>query len=138
MDDLVRQATTVDLAAVRRVRTLRRCPDRLREVPVIPPARNHVPVQMRRHVAEAREIDLVRLVKGANRLLDAKQHVHQPYPFLFAEISHFAHMAVEDDAAEAGVVGVTDGHDATLAAIDAVYVNPTPDSTVEADDELVW
>lgn len=41
------------------------------------------------------------------------------------------------DHVTTGIPPATDGHDATLAAIDAVYVNPTPDSTVEADDELV-
>ena len=38
---------------------MHRAPDGLREVPIILPARNDVPVDMRHHVAEAGQIDLV-------------------------------------------------------------------------------
>jgi DNA-binding ferritin-like protein len=77
-------------------------------MPVVGEARDHMPVQVRYHVAQAGQVDFRRLHQLAQSLLDGKYHAHQSIPSRCIQIGHFAHVPVEDYAAEAGIVAVFD------------------------------
>ena len=72
------------------------------EMAIVMPARDDVPVQMRRHVAEAGEVHLVRSEKRADDLLDGKNHIHQGMALARIEIGHLANMGSPDDPAKPG------------------------------------
>lgn len=74
-------------------------------------ARNHMPVQVRRHISEAREVDFVRFKHAAQRLLNGQHHAHAVPPVGFRQIGHFPDMFIPDHAAEAGIVRVGYQHD---------------------------
>lgn len=72
-DDLVTQLLPVNEGATWAILPWRFRPDSIGEMPVVSPARDQVPMNVRRHhIAQAREIDLVRLVQGSNRALHGK------------------------------------------------------------------
>jgi hypothetical protein len=83
---------------------LARRPHRLRKVRVVREARDHVPVHVRHHVAEAGQVDLVRLHHAAHRALHCVHDAHQMCPLGLAEIGELGHVRAPDHAAEARVV----------------------------------
>jgi len=87
-------------------------PDRPGKMAIVMPARNDVPVQMRRHVAEAGEIHLVGSEKRAHDLLDGENHIHQGNALARIEIGHLANVGGTHDPAKPGVIGIIDEHDA--------------------------
>ena len=74
---------------------------------------NHVPMHVRRHIAETRKVDLVRLEQAAQRLLNGEYHPHAVILPRAAEIGHLPDVLVPDHPAEAGVIRVRDQHHAT-------------------------
>lgn len=71
---------------------------------VVIPARNDVPVNVRRKVAETREIDFVRLVKLPQRCFYRKHNTHQLMSIRIRKISHFRGVTVEYHATETWIV----------------------------------
>jgi hypothetical protein len=59
-------------------------------VAVVLEARDDVPVHVRRHVAEARDVDLVGMHRLADRALDREDHAHQRRALGFVEIGELA------------------------------------------------
>lgn len=80
--------------------------------------RNDMPVHMWRHIAEAREIHLVRAEHRAHSLFNREHHAHAMRALRGRQVGHFFHVRVPDDATEAGVIGI--GHDYHTA----VFVAP--------------
>src|SRR5712691_9359 len=78
---------------------------------IVPAARDHVPVQMLRDVAEAREVDLVGLKDLAERRLGGEYGIHQSRALGGCEIGHFLYVPFEDHPAEARIIGIVDQHD---------------------------
>jgi hypothetical protein len=73
-------------------------------------ARNDMPMQMRSHIAEAGEIDLVRMHHLSNRRFDGKYGRHEMFPFVSGQIGHLFDVLPPDHTAEAGVVGIRNQH----------------------------
>ena len=71
-------------------------------------ARNHMPVQVRRRVAKARKVDLVRIQKFAERGLSCKYRIHEPYALGRLKVGHLLHVPFEDHPAKARVVRIVD------------------------------
>ena len=68
-------------------------------------------MQMRHHVAEAGQIDLVRRKKLAHHRLDGENDGHQVVPLRRVEIAHFAAMRVPDHPTETRVIRIFDADD---------------------------
>lgn len=80
-------------------------------------ARDEMPVQVRRHVAETREIDFVRREHRAQRLLDGEHDAHAMRALRGGKVGHFLDVGIPDDAAVTGVIRVIhDNHAAKLVA----------------------
>jgi hypothetical protein len=107
------QAVVIDNARSWRGIALNATPYWFGKVAVVAPARDDVPMQMRRHVAEACQIDLVRSKKLANDLFDGEDHAHQGMPGGRFEVAHLADMSLPDDAAKARVMRIVNANDAT-------------------------
>src|SRR5690242_15595116 len=93
-------------------RALRAAPDRLRKMRIVDVARNDVPVEMGHDVAEAREIDLVRLQLLTQHRLYREHYVHEMRTLRFGKIGHFLHVCAPDHAAEPGIARLLDIDDA--------------------------
>jgi hypothetical protein len=65
-------------------------------------------MQMRHHVTETGQIDLVWLRDFPHRGFNRKYHVHQTLPLGRRQIGHFPDMGIQDDAAKTRVMGVID------------------------------
>src|SRR5450759_728521 len=76
-------------------------------------ARNDMPMQMRGHVAEAGEVDLVRMYHLSYRCFDGKYDRHEMPSFGSGKICHFFDVLIPDHTAEAGVVGIRNQHHTT-------------------------
>ena len=107
------QAVVIDEARPLRGIALYATPYRFRKMAVILPARDDVPMQMRRHVAEAGQIDLVRNKKLANDLFDGEDDAHQGMAYRGFEVAHLSDMSLPDDAAKARVMRIVNANDAT-------------------------
>lgn len=97
--------------------TLTFAPDGRREMAVVAPARDHVPMQMRDEIAQARQIDLVRGKAGAQHCFDGGDDAHQARLLWLAQIGEFAHVRVPDDPAvtrEGAALLPADEHDAAI------------------------
>lgn len=81
---------------------------------VVAIAWNDMPVQVRCHIAEAGEIDFMRLHHLAHGTLDSKNCVHHFGTQLYGKVSHFLDVGVPDNAAEAGVIGIVDQYYAAM------------------------
>lgn len=79
---------------------------------IVAVARDHMPVQMRDGIAQAREVHLARGKKLAQRRLGGEHRIHQPGSLGRCEIGHFLHVPLQHDPAKARVVGIIDEHDA--------------------------
>ena len=75
---------------------------------------NHVPMHVRRQIAETREVDLVRLKHLAQCLLNGEYHAHAMMLPRAAQIGHFPDVLVPDHPAEAGVIRIDDQDHATV------------------------
>jgi hypothetical protein len=84
---------------------------------IVGKARNHMPVQVRDHVAEAGEIDLVRPQQLAQGLFDAEHHGHAVGAVGGGEVAHFLHVRIPDHAAEAGIAGLVDVDHPAMAVL---------------------
>lgn len=73
-------------------------------------ARNDMPMQMRSHIAEAGEIDLVRMYYLSYRRFDGKYGCHEMPPFGSGQIGHLFDVLLPDHTAEAWVVGIRNQH----------------------------
>ena len=83
---------------------------------VVAPARDDVPMEMRGHIAETGEIDLVGLHRLAQRMFDAHDDIHQVLCLRRRKIAHFADMYVPDNptvARKIRLVAMRDQHHAT-------------------------
>jgi hypothetical protein len=76
-------------------------------------ARDDMPMQMRSHVAEAGEIDLVRMYHLSYRRFDGKYGCHEMPSFGSGQIGHLFDVLLPDHTAEAGVVGIRNQHHTT-------------------------
>jgi hypothetical protein len=81
---------------------------------VIEFARDHVPVHMRRHIAEAGKVDFVWLQCISQSALDCQYNAHAVRLVSWREIGHFLDVRVPDYTAESGIVRVGDQHDAAM------------------------
>ena len=79
-------------------------------------SRYEVPVYMRRHIAEARQIYFVRIEYGAQRGLDREDDAHAMRALRRWQVGHFPDMCIPDDAAIARVVRIAYQHDAAMPA----------------------
>ena len=77
-------------------------------------SRNDMPMQMWRHVAERGEVDFFRFELGAKNFFDCEHDRHEMRAFIFAEVSHFAHVPLPNYAAKTWVIGIVDPHDAAM------------------------
>jgi len=75
-------------------------------------ARNHVPVQVGRDVAETRKVDLVRIEELAEHLLGCEDRLHEPCAFGRLKVGHLLHVPLEDYPAKAGIIRIVDQHNA--------------------------
>ena len=75
-------------------------------------ARNHVPVQVSREVAEARKVDLVRIEERAERLLRCEDRLHEPCALGRLEVGHLLYVPFQDHPAKPGIVRIVDQHNA--------------------------
>jgi len=75
-------------------------------------ARNHVPVQMGRDVAEARKVNLVRIEQRAEHGLGCEDRIHEPCAFGWLKVGHLLHVPLEDHPAKAGIIRIVDQHHA--------------------------
>ncbi len=87
-------------------------PDRPGKMRVVAIARDHVPVQVRDGVAQARQVDLVRRKDFAQRGFSREYRVHQSGALGGGQIGHFAYVSRQDHPAEAGIGRVVDQDDA--------------------------
>ena len=78
---------------------------------IVPAARDHVPMQMLREVAEAREVDLIGSKDLAERRLGREYGIHQSRALRRCEIGHFLYVPFEDHPTEARIIGIVDQHD---------------------------
>ena len=62
---------------------------------IVAKTRNHMPMQVRHLIAEARQIHLVRLVQLAQHLLDPKDDMHHPIALGRLQVGHFRDVAGE-------------------------------------------
>jgi hypothetical protein len=81
-------------------------------VAIVLAARNHVPVQVLRNVAEACEVDFVRAEESAQRRLGREHRVHQPHALVGCEVGHFLYVPLQDHPAETRVIEIVDENDA--------------------------
>lgn len=86
----------------------------MREMRIVSKTRDQVPVQMRHHIAEAGQIDFLRLQNLALRSFYLADHLHQGRAFRYRQIGHFPDVRIPDHAAKAGVIRIVDQHDAQL------------------------
>lgn len=89
-----------------------RCPDRIREMPVIAPARNDMPMHMRHHIAERGEIDFVWCEHIDQCLFDRIDRAHQHITLGRRQLGHFGLVGMPDDARKTGIVRVSGVDDA--------------------------
>ena len=75
-------------------------------------AGNHVPVQVLREVAEARQVDLVRIQELPEGGLGCEYRIHEPHALGRLKVGHLFHVPLEDHAAEARVGLIVDQDDA--------------------------
>jgi len=87
---------------------LRLAPDRLGKVAVIEVTGDEMPVQVRDHVAEAGQVDLLGAVAFAQRNLDRHQDVEAVALFGRRQVTHLGDVLVPDQAAVAGVIRIVD------------------------------
>jgi hypothetical protein len=73
---------------------------------VVLPASNHVPVQVRHHVAETAQIDLLGLRDFAHAALDLPHHMHQMLAVGVVQVGHFSRVTVPDHAQEGRMIGI--------------------------------
>lgn len=64
-----------------------------------------MPVQVRYDIAERGEVDLVGAHHVAHGLFGFAHHLHQTAAFYGLQVSHFLDVAMQNHAAEAGVIG---------------------------------
>lgn len=81
---------------------------------VVGKAWNQMPVQMRHHIAQASQIDFFRLQDFAQRRFNLTYRTHQGGSIFDCQIGHFLDVCIPDNAAEAGVICISDQHDAQL------------------------
>lgn len=73
-----------------------------------------MPVQMRHHIAQAGQIDFLRLQDFALRRFNLADRTHQGGSIFDCQIGHFLDVRIPDDAAKAGIICISDQHDAQL------------------------
>src|SRR5467141_2676004 len=98
--------------APRGVRARRLGPDRARKMAIALMARNHVPVQVSRDVAEARKVDFVRIEERAQYRLRCEDRLHEPCALGRLEIGHLLYVPLKDHPAKAGIIRIVDQHNA--------------------------
>jgi len=79
-------------------------PYRIGKMRVIPETGNHMPVQMRHHIAERSEVDLVGGQHFAHCRFGGKYHTHQGLLVVRRQVGHLFYVGVQDNAQKAGVV----------------------------------
>lgn len=80
---------------------------------VIVPTRNDVPVHMRNNIAEAGQIDLVRIEERTQSAFNAENSTHQPLLLGHIQVRHFGDMTLENYSAKARIVSIGHANDAT-------------------------
>jgi hypothetical protein len=97
-------------------RSLGGCPNRGRKVAIFNEARDHMPVQMRGHIAQRGQVDFVGLEAVPQCRLNCEDRMHKIVTIGGRKIGHFTHMRVPDDTAKTGIIGFVDPNDAHAAA----------------------
>src|SRR5882762_1579197 len=108
----IRKRAAIGSRAPRDVRARGLGPDRTGEMAVALMARNHVPVQMGRDVAEARKVDFVRIEERAEHGLSSEDRIHEPCALGRLKVGHLLHVPLEDHPAKAGIIRIVDQHNA--------------------------
>src|SRR3546814_145937 len=90
----------------------RRCPDSFWKMAIPRPARNYMPVKMRHHIAELRQIDLVGAQDVALRLFNPPDRVHKCLPGGGRQLSHFGNVFLPYHPGKARMHGVIHVDDA--------------------------
>ena len=80
-----------------------RRPNGHRKMPVIQETRDDVPMQVRDHISQTRQIDFVRMHQFSQCRLGGENHVHQALTLFGIQLGHFADMLVKNDAAKARI-----------------------------------
>mgnify|MGYP007009149631 CR=1 FL=1 len=89
-------------------------PGRTGEVPVLPETGNDMPVQVRHHITELGQIDLVRAEQVSLNRFHAKYIAHEGYLICRGQVGHFLDVLLPYDAGIAGVVRFIGIDDANL------------------------
>ena len=92
---------------------MRSTPGRMREAAILAPARDDVPMHVGCHVAQAGKVDFVWVEQVAQCGLDGENDAHYLLRLFAVQVGHFGDVAVQNDAAEAGIIRVVDVDDAT-------------------------
>ena len=74
-------------------------------------ARNNVPMQMRRHIAESGQIDFKRCQDVAHSTFDCQDNAHAMRLIRGGKVGHFFHVRAPDHATKARIIGIRDEHD---------------------------
>lgn len=79
---------------------------------IVVKARNDMPMQVRREIAQTGKIDLVRRELFTQHRLNRKHHLHTVRAVCGSQISHFRDMRCPDHTAIAWIIRLIDEHDA--------------------------
>lgn len=92
---------------------MRQTPNRIGKTTILRPARDDMPVDVWGNVAQAGEVDLVRIDETTQNRFDGEYNPHHLLLFLTRQIAHFTFVAIEDDSAVSRVVCFFDQNDTT-------------------------
>ncbi len=84
---------------------------------VLPETRNDMPMQVRSHISETGEIDLVGTHRLAYRCFHCKHGRHEMFTLGSGKVGHLLDVPIPDHTAEAGVVRILDQHDAATGIL---------------------
>lgn len=76
------------------------CPNRRGKTGIVFKSRHHMPMQMRHHITQTRQIDFARLQHRSHCRLHAVHGFHQNGAFIGGQIGHFRHMRAPNHTAK--------------------------------------
>ena len=94
-----------------------RPPYRMRKVRVATKSRDHMPVDVRRKIAQAGEVDLVRRHDLAQHGFNRQHDLHAVRAIRLGKVSHFSNVIIPDHTALAGVARFDDIHHAAAGVL---------------------
>lgn len=78
---------------------------------IVDETRDHMPMQMGRHVTEGGKIDFVGLHRFSERFFRREYDGHEMRAIPLGQIRHLAHVVFPDHAAEPAIIGIVDEND---------------------------